>query len=388
MKTRILRFLLPAILVAAGSGGVAWTWALAEHVNQAETAGKQSAARVDRIEVLLDEIAHDELAYVASGQIDSETLTSTGGRLGQILSESSWLFGHLLARGSSVASMTGESIASLAEVGLRAEENMRAGLNLMAADLLFTETTRTRQTLRQQLREIRVVESAAVAAARSSDLKQAWTVLAGVALLFAWALVRSTKPAASSNDIPSIPRTAAVMPMNEPPRQAAAGSIDLPEAAALCSAISRLRAEADLQDLLERAAALLSASGVVIWMVAGEELFAVAAHGYDPKQLRQLGSLDRSSLNATAAAWRHGALQTVAGESTSRSAIVAPLLGVDRCIGALAVEVAPGRERDSSTQAAATLIAAQFATVLGAWTADSARPASELPAFERANAST
>ena len=33
MKTRILRFLLPAILVAAGAGSVAWTWALAQHVD-------------------------------------------------------------------------------------------------------------------------------------------------------------------------------------------------------------------------------------------------------------------------------------------------------------------------------------------------------------------
>jgi hypothetical protein len=139
---------------------------------------------------------------------------------------------------------------------------------------------------------------------------------------------------------------------------------------------------------LERTAALLGASGVVVWMVAGEELFPVAAHGYDSRLLRQLGSLDRSSLNATAAAWRNSTLQTVAGESTARSAIVAPLLGVDRCIGALAIEVAAGRESDSGMQAAATLIAAQFATVLGAWPAGSSGAASELSAFERARAST
>ena len=153
-------------------------------------------------------MALDELAYVASGQIDSETLTSAGSRVRQIVSESSWLFEQLLARASTAAAMAGESVASLAEVDARARENMRAGLDLMAADLLFTETTRTRQTLREQLREIRVAESAAVADARSNDLKQAWTVLAGVALLFAWALVRSTKkPAVPSNHLASIPRT-------------------------------------------------------------------------------------------------------------------------------------------------------------------------------------
>src|SRR5688572_16963882 len=184
MKTRSLRFLLPAILMAAGSGGVAWTWALAEHVNQVETAGKQSATRIDRIEALLDKIAQDELAYVASAQIDSELLTSGGSRVRQIQSESATLFGQLLARASPAAAMAGEAVASLVEVDARAQENLRAGLELMAADLLFTETNRIRRTLREQLREIRVAESAAVADARSKDLIQAWAVLAGVALLF------------------------------------------------------------------------------------------------------------------------------------------------------------------------------------------------------------
>ena len=383
MKTRGFRFLLPAILVAAGSGGVAWTWALAEHVNQVETAGRQSAARIDRIEVLLDEMAHDELAYVASGQIDSERLTYAGSRVRGIVSEGSWLFGQLLARASPAAPMAAESVASLEDVSSRAQENLRAGLDVMAADLIFTETTRTRQTLRDQLREIRLAESAAVADARAWDLKQAWAVLAGVALLFAGALVRSTKRQASpSNHVPPFPANLSPLPVNEAPRIAV--SIDLPETAALCTAISRLQAEAGLQELLGRTAALLGASGVVVWMVAGEELFPVAAHGFDSTQLRQLGPVDRSSLNATAGAWRTSALQTVAGDSSSRSAIVAPLLGVDRCIGALAIEVAPGRESDSGVQAAATLIAAQFATVLGAWPAGGSGVASKGSAFERA----
>ena len=75
MKAWILRLLLPAVLVAAGLGSVAWTWALAQHVDQIETAGKQTASRIDRVEAALDQLTHDELVYVASGQIDQETLT-------------------------------------------------------------------------------------------------------------------------------------------------------------------------------------------------------------------------------------------------------------------------------------------------------------------------
>ncbi len=85
-----------------------------------------------------------------------------------------------------------------------------------------------------------------------------------------------------------------------------------------------------------------------------------------------------------AAAWRSGNLQSVAGDSASRSAIVAPLLGVDRCIGVLAIEVQPGREADGPTQAVTTLIAAQLATVLGALAGRQLDGASRSPAV-RAN---
>ena len=174
MKTRILRFLLLAILVAAGAGSVSWTWTLAQHVDRLEATGRQSAARIDRLEGLLDELTRDELTYVASGQIDKETLTSTSNRVRQVTSESAWLLGQLLAGGAPSAGALAEGVASLAEIDARARENMQADLDLMAADLLFTETTRMRQTLREQLRMLRLAESNAVAEGRSNDLQQAW----------------------------------------------------------------------------------------------------------------------------------------------------------------------------------------------------------------------
>jgi hypothetical protein len=390
MKTRILRFLLPAILVAAGAGSVAWTWALAQDVDRLEATGKQSAARIDRLDILLDELTQDELTYVASGQIDKQTLTATSNRVRQIMSESTWLLGQLLAGGAPSAGALAAGVASLAEVDARAQENMRADLDLMAADLLFTETTRTRQTLRDQLRMLRVAESSAVADGRSNDLKQAWTALAGVAILFAWALVRSTRWRSTvlSNEVAPVTPDPDHVPLTVAPRKVAEPAIDLQEAAALCTAISRLQTETDLQGLLVRTATLLDASGAVVWMAAGEEMFPVAWHGYDSRQLIQLGPVGPSSLNATAAAWRTGTLQSVAGGSDSRSAIVAPLLGLERCIGVLAIEVAPGRETDATTRAVTTLIAAQLVSVLVAWPAGSSIPPAEVPTFERLTASS
>ena len=400
MRARSLRLLLLTILVAAGLGSVAWTWALAQDVAQLETTGKQSAARIDRLEAALDQFAHDELIYVASGQIDRETLTATSNLSRQLVSESAWLLGGLAAGAAPSAGAVAEAVASLADVDGRARENIQAGLDLMAADLLFTETTRTRQVLREQLRALRLAESNAVADGRATDLKQAWMALASVAILFAWGLVRSAhRPAseASANVTPQATEPEHVAPQATEPEQVALNgvsrpdpppSIDLRETAALCTAISRLQSESDLQPLLSRASTLLNASGVVVWMAAGEEMFPVAWHGYDSKHLSQLGPIGHSSLNAAADAWRTGALQYVAGGAESRSAIVAPLLGVERCMGVLAIEVSAGRETDTPTQAATTLIAAQLSTVLGGWPAGSSMPPAEIVPFERAAASS
>jgi hypothetical protein len=400
MKTRILRFLLPAILVAAGSGSVFWTWVLAQHVEQLEADARQSATRIDRLDLLLDELSRAELSYVASGQIDNQTLTGSSKSLREIVSESSWLLGQSPAGASAAAGAIAEGTASLADVEARARENISAGLVLVAADLLFTQTTRTRETLREQLRALRKAESVAVAEGRSNDLQQAWMVLGTVALLFAWALVRSprrpaeataTEPAAD----PGVPEPVSFSNLALTPRVVdtaleapvvPASSVDLSEAAALCTAISRLQVETDLKDLLARTANVLDASGVAVWMTAGDQMFPVAWHGYDSRQLSQLGPISRSSMNALAAAWHNGSLQTVAGDKTSRSAVVAPLLGVERCIGVLAIETLPGRETDKTLQAVTAMVAAQLVTVLGAWPAGSAAPPADLIPFEPASA--
>jgi len=390
MRARILRLLLLTILVAAGLGSVAWTWALAQHVSELETTAKQTASRIDRLDAALDQWAHDELIYVASGQIDKETLTATSNLTRTIVSESAWLLGGLVAGGAPSAGAVAQGVASLADVDGRARENIQADLDLMAADLLFTETTRTRQVLREQFRALRLAESNAVADARATDLKQAWMALASVAILFAWALVRSVRrPAANATaNLTSEASEPEHVALNIVPRADPPPSIDLRETAALCTAISRLQSESDLQPLLSRASSLLSASGVVVWMAAGEEMFPVAWHGYDSKQLSQLGPIGLSSLNAAADAWRTGTLQCVTGGAGSRSAIVAPLLGVERCKGVLAIEVSPGREADAPTQAATVLIAAQLSTVLGGWPAGSSMPPAEIVAFERTAASS
>jgi hypothetical protein len=154
--------------------------------------------------------------------------------------------------------------------------------------------------------------------------------------------------------------------------QSDAAVIDLTAAAALCTDISRVTTTAALPQLLGRAAALLDARGLIIWMGAGDQLFPAAAYGYDSRAVDRMGPISRGSRNATATAWRTGQVASVAGDPTTIGAIVAPMFKPSYCIGVLAAEVRNGREGDAATRAVTALIAAQLATAVAAWPASSA----------------
>jgi len=387
MQRSIIRFFFPAMLLAAACGAAVWTWTLAQHVVRVEQAGAQTSLQIDRLQTLLDEVADQDLIHVGWGRLDKTTIEQISGVLQRITSGTSSLLAQSLAGDAAAGYAVATASAAIAEIDGRARENARVGLDLMAADLLLTETHQSRRALQQDLRALRTAEAAAVAAARSTDVKRGWAALAVLALLCAWALIRwSRAPAvaaaaeAPAVEFPDSIRTSA----GEAPQPPSGWPADLVAVADLCTAIGRTTREAELEGLLERAGTLLGASGIVIWMAAGEELFAAAVHGYDLRRLSQLGPIGSGSANATAEAWRSSQLQTVTGDATSRGAVVAPMLGQDRCIGVLAVEVAAGREADTATQAVATLIAAQLAAILTAWPAGSSVPPADVLPFERA----
>jgi GAF domain-containing protein len=148
--------------------------------------------------------------------------------------------------------------------------------------------------------------------------------------------------------------------------------------------MGRLNSAEDLPELLQQAAAVVNASGVVVWMAAGEELFAAAAFGYPEQVIRRLGPINRSAINATAAAWRTGSLQAVSGDHGTRGALAAPMLGPDRCIGVLAVETAAGHDIDAATRAVTMMFAAQLAAALAGWPAASAAAPVTVPPLDSA----
>jgi len=166
---------------------------------------------------------------------------------------------------------------------------------------------------------------------------------------------------------------------------AASGALDtsaLDALATLCTGFGRVRQAGDLKGLLEEAAALIHARGVIVWLgsAAGADLRPVFAHGYSEATLAHIPVLPRSADNAAAHAYREGAVQIVRSRpGGSQGAIVAPLLTADGCIGALTAEILDGEETREETRALAVILASQLAGVLAA-AAEAAGSASDRTA--------
>jgi hypothetical protein len=170
---------------------------------------------------------------------------------------------------------------------------------------------------------------------------------------------RRVPPGEPSKFPPPKPLVAKVTP--KPP------IVSLPSVASLCGDLARVSDTQALPQLLERAAGVLDASGIVVWIADpdGRELTPILVHGYPPQLAVRLGNLARDAENVTASAYRTALLQTVKGDTVANGAIAAPLVSAAGCVGVMAAEMKNGGEQQEPLLAAATIIASQLATLVG-----------------------
>ena len=168
--------------------------------------------------------------------------------------------------------------------------------------------------------------------------------------LIAFSPTIATPPTESTPELPQAPQ-----PHRGP---------DLTSVALLCTELSRVATTDSLPPLLGRSAAALDASGLILWVGAGDRLLPVLAHGYPTETISRLAPVTRADDNAAATAWRTGERVILSSTNDSAAAIVIPVLGIDTCVGVLAFEVPDGREHDAATHALGAIIAAQLATIV------------------------
>ena len=186
--------------------------------------------------------------------------------------------------------------------------------------------------------------------------------------------------AEDAEDVPAIASPAAgetaAEPVPAPP--AAAATPDLGATAALCTDFSNVTARDQLPDLLARTAALMNASGLIIWVSSANArtLQPALGHGYAPGTLERIGSIPQGAANPTSVAFTTRRIQIVGSDDSDTGALAAPLMAAERCIGVLSAELRNGWESSDAVQATASIVAAQLAPLLPA----EAATAEPLPA--------
>jgi hypothetical protein len=283
----------------------------------------------------------------------------------------------------------------------RAREQSQNGQLLTASDLIFTDGLEALGTAGRQIDIARQAERA-VGTEQEDTIRKAQiytaAAAAGTALVVLILLVPVKREIVTAEppveDLDTVDMEAAeratvvsIEPrltegLAPPPlptaMQDAATAPTLSQTAELCSDLARVIDAGELPGLLERASALLGASGVIVWLAdrPGSDLRPALAHGYSASALARMPSIARDSDNATAAAYRDARLEVVRTNGTTNGAVVAPLITPDGCVGVMAAEVRFGAECKASLQSLARILAAQLAALVSSTPAE---PAAEIP---------
>jgi hypothetical protein len=390
MKSRAVRVTLFGLFLVA-MGVAAYLFWMGESMARAETEAAQSFER--RAYALTRAVMNLRLAeqgYVAAGQGDQFWASKADAGLAAVRDN----LAALRASASSVTAQTELDSASAVvqdfqQMDRRARDYARSGQKLLASDLVFSGGLEMTETALASIDQARVAEvdgrAAAIQTIRQRQLYAIGAAAAAATLLMLLLLPSGARPAGVAAPVEERPASTpiaaadAVDPAAQLDARAEGWSaarritetpvptVDIGGIAGLCTELARVGDTRALPAALQHAATMLDAAGIVLWIADPDarELSPIVAHGYPPQLVTRLGTIARDAENATAAAFRTSLLQTVKSESTANGAIAAPLLTPTGCVGVMAAEVRNAGEKQEGKLAAATIIAAQLATLVG-----------------------
>ena len=393
MRSRAVRRTLMGLFVAALVAASYLFWMAESRIRTETLAARdfdQAARTASR--ALLD-LRGAQQAYVATGQGDefwiakvSLALSSLGDSLAALRLRAESADGQ-----AALDAVTG-ALQDFEEMDRRARDYARTGHKLLASDLIFSDGFEKTEAAVTALEQARAAEVGAREAAICQDRRRQ-VLAASAAAATGLALMLALLPLPSEPD--SVLATHLMSPaLSEPgaapgrelrlrpasdadaepvrhevvsPPATVPATVDLAHIASLCTALARIADTRALPAMLERAASILDAPGIVLWIADpdGRELSPIVTHGYPPPLVTRLGAIARDAENVTASAFRTSLLQTVPGDETSNGAIAAPLLTSAGCVGVMAAEVRHSGEKQDAKLAAATIVAAQLATLVG-----------------------
>ena len=383
MKSLAVRLVLLAAFVVAGSMAAYFVWTSEFQLRRSADDVRAFDRAALEAERAVLEMRSAQGAYVAAGQGAQVWITKVAACLDAAKGRLEFLRGHAASAGAqSAIDNASSALQDFEQIDRHARDYVRNGQPLLASDVIFADGLESTSAVAASIDDARKAETARQDSEHAST-RRAEVVAIGAATLVALVTIlmffRGT-PAdrvdvsqgpislmASVRTSRSDDARAPAAPGRPANELAPGSSIELDTVAAICSDLAKVMDTRALPALLERAATVLDAPGIVLWIADpdGRELSPIVTHGYPPQMVLRLGTILRDAENATAAALRTSLLQTVDTDSVSNGAIAAPLVTPAGCVGIMSAEVRHHGEKDRAKLATASIIAAQLATLVG-----------------------
>jgi hypothetical protein len=274
-----------------------------------------------------------------------------------------------------------QALAELLSIDKRARQAIDSDQRFLASDIVFAEGLTPSQALADAVSNATAAETGTLERALVTEARLRLAMLPAVVLLLVasaiiWAQSRRQETPASDaattaqmlRDLPppvkpSVPVAAVTPPARAVPPGPA---VDFSDAADLCVDLARVLSQDDIPALLTRAAGVLNASGLVVWVTtqSGSAIVPALWHGYSDRVIGRLGSLDAAADNITSACFRTVRPQSMpgVGQPGATSAIAVPLVTAEGCHGVLSAELQVAKPA-TEVIAIARILAAQLASM-------------------------
>ena len=389
MKKRTFSLLLVLTLIIA-AGVLVQDFRFDQSIAHERERALTIAGNFTTVETSLASLRAAQAGYVATGQGPDFWMTRVTDLAAGIASALT-----RLRESSAVATAAPRYLAAdaaLAEfnrLDARARDFVRTDQRLFASDLVFMDSLQAVEKIQAELAVARAAELAD-SEQRAVQLARLRLAMNAAAFLGLCVLAFATRPAPSApvaapaepkakmtpstlqmlRDLPPPVKNAAptgpVAPAAPVVTQPAIRPATITAAAELCVDLARVIDARDVPALVQRAASVLDAKGVVLWVAdtSGARLSPSMTHGYSDKVVAKMGPLQIDGDNVTSLAFRSMQPQTVTGSSPADpGALAVPLITSSGCVGVLSAETRPNRGGQELLPLA-RIIAAQFASIV------------------------
>jgi len=371
MNSRLIRVLIVVFGVAIGTAASYFLKELDTSITSQDAAADSLREQAKALSTTIGDVRTGQVAYVARGQGEAFWMTHVAGLLPTLHKQAAEFAAALTAPGAQAAfEPAAAALENFRTLDSRVQEFVTNGNSLLAADLIFSDGLQSAATASTQvavaLNEELQARAGGVSQMRGRQLAILGGTAGGLVLLMLVLALTGAGPHTETEAHAAAPPVEPARFEAPIPRAKAAITPKLITTAQLCGELARITESKQLPGLLERAAKVLEASGIIAWVAdpAGNELRPAMSYGYTDQAVAKMGGIPREATNAVAAAYRAAEMRTVAGDNFTAGALVAPLMTADGCIGVLSAEMKSGLEKDESSQALATIFAAQLATLV------------------------